>query len=236
MNPGRVGRVVFEDRLSYEGREKRARAGRSGEVPGEDLGRIISLSDGVFAFALTLLVLSLTVPTLVTANTSSSVVSSNLARALQSDWQKFFGYAFAFVMIGIWWVIHHRTFRYIQRYDWVLMWLNMIVLLEVAVMPFVLSVYTTYSDAQVAVALFASMQVVIGLTMNALWRYASRGHRLIDPKLKVEEIRYYANRGLLTPIAFGVSIAISFVSVPWAQYVWFIPLLLSRLSHKYGVD
>jgi len=227
---------VFEDRLSYEGREKRAAVSAGREMPGENLGRIISLSDGVFAFSLTLLVLGLTVPALNTAGLSSSQVSGTLAHQLQSDWPKFFGYAFAFVMISLWWMVHHRTFRYIERYDFVLMWLNMVVLLEVAVMPFVLQLFTTYPDTQVAVAVFAFMQFATGLTINALWRYASKGHRLIDPRLSEEEIRYFSNRGALPAIAFGVSILVSFVDVTWAQLLWILPLVLSRWSHRYGVD
>jgi len=227
---------VFEDQLSYEGREKRGavRAGR--EVPGEDLGRIISLSDGVFAFSLTLLVLGLTVPVLTTMGLSSGQVSGMLGHRLQSDWPKFLGYVLAFAMISIWWMVHHRTFRYIQRYDFVLMWLNMVVLLEVAVMPFVLQVFSNFPDTQVAVVLFAFMQMATGATINVLWRYAARGHRLIDPSLPRDEIQYFANRGILPAIAFGASIAVSFVNVTWAEVVWVVPILLNRWSHKYGVD
>ena len=227
---------MFEDRLSYEGREKRGAVGAGREVPGEDIGRIISLSDGVFAFALTLLVLGLAVPVFATNGLSHGQVSGVLAHRLQADWPKFVGYVFAFVMISIWWMVHHRTFRYIQRYDFVLMWLNMMVLLEVAVMPFVLQVYTSYTDAQAAVVLFAFMQMATGLTINALWRYAARGHRLIDPRLPAEEIRYFANRGVLPAVAFGASILVSFASVPWAEVVWVVPIVLNRWSHRYGVD
>ena len=227
---------MFEDRLSYDGREKRGavRAGR--EVPGEDIGRIISLSDGVFAFALTLLVLGLTVPVIATQGLSDGQVSGILGARLQADWAKFLGYAFTFVMISVWWMVHLRTFRYIQRYDFVLMWLNMVVLLEVAVMPFVLQVFTTYTDTQVAVALFAFMQMATGVTINVLWRYAARGHRLIDPGLPADEIRYFANRGILPAIAFGGSILVSFVNVPLAEAVWIVPIVLNRWSHRYGVD
>jgi len=227
---------VFEDRLSYEGRESRAavRAGR--EVPGEDLGRIISLSDGVFAFALTLLVLGLTVPALNTGGLSSGQVSGQLAAKLSGDWPKFVGYVFAFVMIAVWWMVHHRTFRYIQRYDFVLMWVNTVLLLEIAVMPFVLQVFTAYTDTQAAVILFAVTQMAAGATINLLWRYAAKGHRLIDPKLSNDEIRYFSNRGLLPPVAFAVSIAVSFVSVPAAEYLWILPIVLNRWSHRYGVD
>jgi len=224
---------VYEDRVSYEDREKGAAVGLGREPPGEDLGRIISLSDGVFAFALTLLVIGLTVPSV--TGSSDAQTSHLLWTALRGDWQKFLGYAFAFVMITLWWMNHHRTFRYIRRYDFVLMWLNMLVLLEIAVMPFVLQVYTAYSPTQTAVVLFAFMQAVTGATLNVLWRYAANGHRLIDPKLPADEIRYFSNRGILPAAAFAASIAVSFVNVPLAEYCWVVPLILGRFAHRYGV-
>jgi len=227
---------VFEDRLSYEGREKRGRVRRGSEVPGEDLGRIISLTDGVFAFAITLLVLGLTVPVINTSGMSSSSVSLALGGKLWTDWPKFVGYVFAFVMIAVWWTYHHRIFRYIERYDTTLMWLNMGLLLEIAVMPFVLQVYTAYSDTQVAVILFAVMQAVTGATLNVLWRYASAGHRLVDPKLDPAEIRYFANVGVITPVVFALSIGVSFVSVDFAQYAWVLAIVVRGWRQRYGVD
>ena len=223
---------MFEDRLSYEESQSRAAVVPGREVPGEDLGRIISLSDGVFAFALTLLVLGLTVPSV--SGATDQQTSQQLWHALQGDWPKFLGYVFAFAMIAIWWMNHHRTFRYIERYDIVLMWLNMLVLLEIAVMPFVLQVYAAYSPTQTAVVLFASMQVITGGTLNVLWRYAAGGHRLVNPKLPIDEIRYVANRGLLPAVAFAASIGISFFSVSFAEYSWFVPIILVRFARRYG--
>ncbi|MGP8076521.1 MAG: TMEM175 family protein [Thermoplasmata archaeon] len=225
---------MFEDRLSREGREKHAAVRPGHEVPGEDLGRIISLTDGVFAFALTLLVLGLTVPSFATTGLSNGQVSRHLGNLLQADWPSFLGYVFAFVMIAVWWTYHHRTFRYIERYDTILMWLNMAVLLEIAVMPFVLQVYTSYSSTQVAVILFAVMQAVTGLTLNVLWRYASSGHRLVDPKLEPAEIRYFANWGLVTPVVFVLSIGVSFLSVDAAEAMWILSIVLRRWGRKYG--
>jgi TMEM175 potassium channel family protein len=225
---------VYEDRLSHEGREKRAAVRPGHEVPGEDLGRIISLTDGVFAFALTLLVLGLTVPMFTTSGLSDGQVSGHLDYLLRGDWQSFLGYVFAFVMIAVWWTYHHRTFRYIERYDTVLMWLNMAVLLEVAVMPFVLEVYSAYAYTQVAVVLFAATQCATGLTVNVLWRYASSGHRLVDPKLDSAEIRYFANWGLVTPTVFAISIGVSFLSVEAAEVVWILSIALRRFGQKYG--
>jgi uncharacterized membrane protein len=226
---------VFEDRLSHEGREKHAVVRRGSEVPGEDLSRIISLTDGVFAFALTLLVLGLTVPVITTPGLSAGQVSGQLGAGLNHDWQAFLGYVFAFVMIAIWWTYHHRIFRYIERYDTVLMWTNMAILLEIAVMPFVLQVYTKYSSAQVAVILFAVLQLATGLTLNILWRYASGGHRLVNPQLDPAEIRYFANIGLVTPIVFAVSIGVSFLSVEAAEVLWIGSVVARRWGSRYGV-
>lgn len=225
---------MYEDRLSHEGREKRPVFHRGSEAPGEDLGRIISLTDGVFAFALTLLVLGLAVPMVGTAGLSNAQISGQLGAKLQQDWQSFLGYVFAFVMIAFWWTYHHRTFRYIERYDTVLMWANMAILLEIAVMPFVLQVYTTYSNTQVAVVLFAVLQLVTGLTLNFLWRYASSGHRLVDPQLPSAEIRYFADWGLVTPIVFAVSIGVSFFSVEGAEVLWLLSIGVRRWGQKYG--
>ena len=192
------------------------------EVGGEDLGRIISLSDGVFAFALTLLVLSLTVPS----------VSSNgaLGAALRHDYGAFFGYAFAFVMIAIWWLVHNRTFQYIVRFDSTLVWLNMMLLAQIAVMPFTLSVYTDYSGAgyQYAVDLFATIQITLGLTTTLMWEYARRAH-LTKPDVPVAVSRYFTNRGLASAGVFALSIGISFYNVAWAQYSWFLILVVQRL-------
>jgi uncharacterized membrane protein len=226
---------VFEDRLSHEGREKLPVVRKGSEVPGEDLSRILSLTDGVFAFALTLLVLGLTVPVINTAGLTSAQVSGELGARLNQDWQTFFGYAFAFVMIAVWWTYHHRTFRYIERYDTVLMWANMMLLLEIAVMPFVLQLYSTYSNAQVAVVLFAVMQIAAALTLNFIWRYASSGHRLVTPSLDSTEIAYFAKIGLVTPLVFAVSIGVSFVSVEAAQFVWIVAIVARRFgARNYG--
>ena len=194
------------------------------------------LSDAVFAFALTLLILGLVVPSFNQSGLNSGQVSQKVWSGLASDWTRFVGYIFAFVMITLWWTVHHRLFRYIRRYDYVLMWTNMMVLLEIAVMPFVLQVYAAYSQTQAAVVLFAFVQALTGVTINALWRHASKAHRLIDPTIPEAEIRYQSNRGLLPSAAFLGSILISFVSVPAAELFWVVPLVLAYFAGVYRVS
>jgi uncharacterized membrane protein len=204
---------------------------------GEDLGRIISLSDGVFAFALTLLVISLTVPTIPsTAHLSAAQISGRLGAALQSDYPAFVGYAFAFFLIANWWLVHHRMFASVRRYDMTLVWVNIVILLEVAAMPFVLSVYSAYSDTQVAVALFAGEQGLTGATFAILWWYATENHRLVDPALDRRHIRYTRLRGVLAPAVFGLSIAVSFVNVTLAEFVWIGVFIGPRVLERHLPD
>lgn len=194
------------------------------DIAGEDLGRIISLSDGVFAFALTLLVLSLAVP----------AVKSNgaLGAALNHDFAPLFGYGFAFVMIGIWWIVHNRTYQYIARFDSTLVWINMMLLAQIAIMPFVLTVYTTYTSApggpyQFAVILFAAIQISLGMTNSLLWEYARRAH-LTKPTVTPAVSRYFARRGYISCGVFSLSIALTFWNVSVAQYSWFLLFVLQR--------
>ncbi len=201
---------------------------RHGGIAGEDLTRIISLSDGVFAFALTLLALSLAVPT-VASGIPASRVSSNLAFLLQQDWPAFLGYVFAFVMIGIWWIVHVRTFQYIARFDSRLVWLNLAILLQIAVMPFVMRVYSAYSDTQVAVGLFAGIQVGLGVTSNLLWDYA-RNSGLLKPNIPPEIARAYSRRGWMVAAVFLASIGVSFVNLGAAEACWILVFVVQRAA------
>jgi len=208
---------------------------RGREPPGTDLSRIISLSDRVFAFALTLLALSLAVPSLGDiGGLSNQEVSGRLAAALQRDYTAFYGYAFAFVMIALWWVNHHRIFRFIERYDTTLIWLNLLLLLQIAVMPFVLNVFTTYGDTQTAVGLFSAVQASCGFTLGAVWYWASRDRRLIDPKLDPRIIHYFRVRGALIPFFFLIAIGVTYVSVTGAELVWIGALISQRYTSRYG--
>jgi uncharacterized membrane protein len=196
--------------------------------PGEDLGRIISLSDGVFAFAMTLLVLSLVVPTGISPDTSP-----HLAYVLQQQWKVFLGYVFAFYLIASWWLIHHRMFTFIKRYDALLVGLNMAILIEIAVLPFVLGVFDQYSSTQVGVCLFGAAQGITGFTFALMWRHATENHRLVDPHLDERRIRYIRARGIIVPLIFLASIPVTFVTVDYAPLVWIGAFAVPRLIQRF---
>jgi|GEM_PF-412540 uncharacterized membrane protein len=199
-------------------------------LAGQDFGRILALSDGVFAFAMTLLVISLVVPT--TYKGAGITTSHILALALLRDYGAILGFIFAFVMIGVWWIVHNRTFQYIARYDSGLIWINMAILVQISIMPFVMGVYNSYSDLQPAVVFFAGLQVTLGLTNLVLWEYADR-MGLLRKGIPNGISDYYTKRGLLVAAVFAISIGVSFYSVPLAELTWIGIFLSQRLiTHR----
>jgi uncharacterized membrane protein len=103
------------------------------------LDRILALSDGIFAFSLTLLALSLVVPE-ITSGQSSVELPQKLV-ALIPNFVIFF---WSFFVVSFYWMGHHRVFRFIQRYDGVLIWCNLVLLMFITLVPFITNLDIQY--------------------------------------------------------------------------------------------
>jgi uncharacterized membrane protein len=112
--------------------------------------RLIALSDGVFAFSMTLMVLTIDVPKL------ENVAAADMPRAVLDQWPELFSYAISFLVVGLFWLEHHRLFRYIRRHDAELIWLNICFLLCVSFLPFPTDLAGEYADQPFAVAFYAT--------------------------------------------------------------------------------
>jgi uncharacterized membrane protein len=160
------------------------------DPPWVDLGRLVSLSDGIFAFAMTLLVIELVVPVPATS-LSGSALEGFLGAKLRSDQIAFEGYAFAFTMIAIWWMSHQRLFLRVRRANQAFQWMNMAFLMAVSVTPFVLGLLVTGNDSGtfLGVAVFLGTESATSLLLSGMWYYATEGHRLVDPGLSERAIQ-----------------------------------------------
>lgn len=187
---------------------------------GRELDRIVYFSDAVFAIAITLLVLDIHVPEI-----PERFVAERLPERLLELWPKYLSYVLSFVVILMYWMAHHRTFRAIKSYDRTLIWLNSLFLMFIAFLPFPTSLLGEYGDQQLAVVIYAASLAVARLLLTAVWWYASSGHRLIDESLPENMIRAYRIRGLAIPLLFVLSIGISFFSVSAATYSWLLLLV-----------
>jgi uncharacterized membrane protein len=177
------------------------------------LGRLLALSDGVFAFAMTLLVVQLLVPQL------GSGQVGQLGTKLLDQVPSYFSYLISFVVISIYWFSHHRLFRYVRRWDVWLIALNLGALLFIAVMPFPTAIMGRYGDQTVAVVIYAANLGSAGLFIWLMWWYGIRRH-LFTASLEHHAARQFRWRAFLTPAVFFLSIPVAFWQPRVAQFSW----------------
>ncbi len=188
---------------------------------GRGLDRVLALSDGVFAIAITLLVLNIEVPEI-----PEDLVAQELPGELFDLWPKFFSYVLSFVVILFYWTAHHGIFGAIRDYDRGLIWLNSLFLMCVAFLPFPTDLLGEYGDQQLVVVFYAGSLAITRLLLTAVWWYASSGHRLIHDDLDRGTIKLFRIRGLAIPLVFLISIVISFFSVTAAVYSWLLLVVI----------
>lgn len=185
----------------------------------EEIGieRLLTFSDGVFAIAVTLLVLDLHEP----------AVSHGLLDALLKQWPAYLSYVLSFVIVGIIWAQHHLMFRFIQRTDHLFILINVIFLMWVAVVPFPTALLARYlenpTERQTAIAVYTGLFALGGLLANLWWLYASYGGRLLKEGVNAATVRKLTWNYAVGPVFYLLAFALSFVSPPAA--VAFIVLI-----------
>lgn len=188
---------------------------------GRELERIVFFSDAVFAIAITLLVLNIEVPDI-----PQDLVAQELPGRLLALWPKYLSYAISFAVILSFWVAHHSIFSTIRGYDRNLIWLNSLVLMCVAFLPFPSALFGEYTDQQLVVAIYAASLGITRLLLTSVWWYASSGYRLTESDLDPNVRKGTLIRGLAKPFVFFVSIGISFFSVNAAIYSWLLLIVV----------
>ena len=182
-----------------------------------DTNRLEAFSDGVIAIAITLLVLEITVPPPGTA----------LGEALLRLWPSYLAYGVSFLVIGAIWINHHAMFEHIVRADRMLLLLNVLHLMLIAFLPFPTAVlaeaFSRGTGEPVAAAFYGGTLTVLGVLVNAMWRYAAHEHRLLDPHLTAAAARRIGRGFLVGPIVYAISTVVALV-VPWLALALFLLL------------
>ncbi len=196
------------------------------EAAEEGIGRILALSDGVFAIAITLLILEIAVP----------ATTSDLPKALLALWPQYLAYVLSFVVIARFWVTHHLAFRLIARYDGVLVWLNLVLLMFVAFLPFPTAVLGEHNGSPSAAVLYGAAVVLAGAASTAYWWYASGRGGLLRPDVGAARVRAIRARGLSGPVFFALTLPIA-AFVPYAaEILWFLVFPLNRITYVWFSD
>ena len=192
-----------------------------------DLSRIMAFSDGIFAIAVTLLVLNLDVPELVNPSNAS------ILEALSGMQVHLFAYLLSFIVIGLYWVKHHEMFNYIRKYDKKLIWLNLFFLLFISFSPFTTSLFSDYSEYMIPTVVYAVNFAITGFILSAIWVHATKNHKLVEKKLTDKFIQNFRLIGLVSPAVFTLSIPIAFFNPGLAHYSWFLIFIVISFMRKY---
>jgi uncharacterized membrane protein len=130
------------------------------------IGRLLSFSDGVFAIAVTLLVLDIPVPAL-----SEAASSADLGHALLKLYPRLLAFAISFFVAGLYWIRHHQLFRSVIRADVGLLWINLALLFLVCAVPFTTGVFARYTDTTLALQIYCANMAAVGIAYTVVRGY-----------------------------------------------------------------
>jgi uncharacterized membrane protein len=180
-----------------------------------DLRSYEVLSHGVFAIAITLLVLDIHVPSHETATDGSGLVT-----ALIDEWPRYFAYVLGFLYIGAYWLGSLRTMHFLRGSDHVAMVLGLLTLMGISTLPFVTSLLAEYIGKdngrdQVAIAVFNGWMLVVAFVANALIRWAAFRGRLIRPDADPRALTRWLRLAALGPVIWGVALVAAVAISAW---------------------
>ena len=194
------------------------RAGSDDLSHHSDTARLEAFSDGVFAIAATLLVLEFAVSN-----------RGDLGHQLLHLWPAYLAYATSFLTIGIIWMNHHFCVETMGRVDRTLMFLNLLLLLTVAFLPFPTSLVAEHLHEKPAAIAYGATFVLMAAIYNAWWRYAAGGRRLIRadvPEATVHAITRAFNPGVpMYAVVFGLAFwsPVASVALTFAIAAFYLP-------------
>ena len=176
----------------------------------KETARIEAFSDGVFAIAITLLVLELKVP-------HELHDGQRLLDALIHQWPSYVAFLISFGTILILWVNHHRLFTLIRRSDNGLLMFNGLLLLTITIVPFPTALVAEYfrgNDSTTAAAVYSGLAASIAIAYNLLWRHAAGNEgRLLSRDIDMSVVKGITHQYRFGPLLYLISFGLAFVSV-----------------------
>jgi uncharacterized membrane protein len=198
--------------------------------------RLEAFSDGVFAIAITLLVLTIPEPT----------SYHHLADALADQWPAYAAYVVSFAVIGVMWVNHHTIFEHFARIDHNLVYLNLVLLATVVLIPYPTQVFGEAlqrgEGEHVAAVFYSIVMTLNGMAWAALWLYGSSGRRLLKPEFPEEQRRRatvaftFGTAIYLATIVVGLINAYACLAIHGAIGVYYAFDPLSRWASRLTTD
>ncbi|MCL5770697.1 MAG: TMEM175 family protein [Actinobacteria bacterium] len=186
--------------------------------------RIETLSDGVFAIVMTILVLELTVPDI-----QDLFAEKQLGLKLLEMWPKFTAYAFSFIVLGLLWSFHHYIFQYIKRINSRIIWINIIFLMFISLLPFSTAMIGKYAILSTTAVVFYGTNCFLNiLNLNILWWYVTKNSQLLINDITSREI-------MQIKISFGLALGLFLISIGLSFVNLYIGLIIYFLLIVWGI-
>lgn len=194
---------------------KRLREQGGKPAPEKQTGRLEAFSDGVFAIAITLLVLDIHVP-----HAHDLAPGHGLPAALGEQWPTYLADVTSFLTVLIMWMNHHALLLNIGRSDQRLQLYNGLLLMVISLVPFPTSLLSEYlrepEGERAAAAVYSGFFVLIALAFNLVWRDASKDGRLLHPGHDPAQVANITRRYRYGPLLYLTAFGLAFVNV-WAS-------------------
>lgn len=185
--------------------------------------RLEAFSDGVFAIAITLLVLNIRIP---------DVPYSQLPQALFHALPSISTYVMSFVVIGIYWISHHQSSQYLEKTNRVLLWLNLFLLMLVSFMPFPTSLLGRYPFKEIPVMIYGINLIAANLTGFIILLYVYYHKDLASPKFTKEALKKQLPVYISVNAIYFIAILLSFFAplISYLIYAGVLVILIFFLS------
>jgi len=195
-------------------------------------GRLESLTDGVFAIIMTILVFNISVPELILF-TEGDFASERLSAKFADLWPDFLAYVISFSTLGAFWVAHHRIFRWILYVDRPLIWINISFLMIIGLIPFSTTLLTQYLDSQNSIFAFSFNAILAGLLIYVIYYYVKRNPDLVDKSIQALIEKSSSRRILATILTYSVAIIFSFIYLQASLFLLLLVLIPEIIPDKY---
>jgi uncharacterized membrane protein len=203
---------------------------RSYDRDSAEFGRVLAFSDGLFAIAMTLLIVAVAVPHIAPEDSINQ-----LADALNDLSSAFVSFFISFAVIGRYWLAHHQFISLLDRMDQAFIGLNLVYLAFIAFLPFPTALLGEYFSNPLSIVIYAvSVGLVSGMEV-VLFRHAYR-RQLLRRQPTVDVYRYGVIASLSPLLFFAISIPVAFANTSIAVLIWFLTIPFGRMLDRRAPD
>jgi uncharacterized membrane protein len=186
-------------------------------VPKVKPEHVVSFGDAIFAFAITLMTLSIDIPDL-----PPNLTESQLLSRLYDMYPQVESYIISFAVIAMFWISYHQVFNFIRESHISMVYLNLLFLLLITFLSITTSLVINYGLYQIPYVIYSILVIMTSSLLALIWWHATKDYRLVDKNIHPLFVRGVMANLLLIPFVFAISILVSFFDLDIAQYLWLI--------------